>query len=192
MTTLSVVDEVARLYRPDCPVEFIAASDFKRRVLSDPTWPKAYAMRFLAARPSAGDLECLAKRGDVPVEMLADAAKKGYRATRTCFAKAQYLRLAFMPSETLREMSAGQDIEIRAALRNPACPEAIVVRGLTSPSASIRWSALRAVWQRSLSIDSAYIRAAMELPMSESGSGGRALDYRRRVTSAAKQILASR
>ncbi|MBM9458760.1 hypothetical protein JK386_02520 [Nocardioides sp. zg-536] len=183
---------MARLYRPDCPVEFIAASDFKRRVLSDPTWPKACAMRFLAARPSAWDLECLAKRGDVPVEMLVEAAKKGYRSTSPGLARARYLQLSFMPGQTLREMSAGQDVELRAALRNPACPEEVVVRCLTSPLASIRWSALRAVQQRNLPISSVYIRAAMELPMTESGLGGPPKGYRFRVITTAKQILAGR
>lgn len=192
MTNLSVVDEVARLYRPDCPVEFIAVSDFKRRVLSDPTWPLVSAMRFLVARPSAWDLECLAKRGDILVDLLVDAAKKGYQKAPPGYAKARYLQLAFLPSETLRQMLDGQDVELRSALRHPQCPEGIVIRCLTSPLASIRWSALRAVRQRNLPIDSAYIRAAMALPMAESGWSGPPKGYRFRVKTTAKQILAAR
>ena len=192
MTTLSVVDEVARLYRPDCPVDFVAASDFKSRVLGDPTWPLVCAMRYLAARPSAWDLQCLAKRGDMPVKMLEEAAIKGHRTARPGLAKARYLQLWFMPRETLRAMRDFHDLEERAALRHPECPEAIVISCLTSHLASVRWSALRVVQQRNLPVDSAYIRAAMELPMTDAGKGGPALGYRCRVATVAKQILASR
>lgn len=192
MTTLSVVDEVARLYRPDCPVDFIAASDFKARVLSDPTWPLVCAMRFLAARPSAWDLEHLAKRGDIPAEMLVEAAIQGYRRARPGMAKARFLQLAFLPQETLRAILEEQDREARSALRHPHCPEAFVVRCLMSPSASVRWSALRAVQRRSLPVDSAYIRAAMELPVHDSGQYAPPLGYRHRVEHVARQILAAR
>ena len=192
MTSLSVVDEVARLYRPDCPVEFIAASDFKARVLSDPTWPLVSAKRYLAARPSAWDLQCLAKRGDIPAKMLAEAAIKGYRTARPGYAKARYLQLSFMPHDALRAMANCQELEVRSALRHPECPEAIVIGCLTSHLASVRWSALRVVRHRNLPVDSAYIRAAMELPMTDAGRGGPALGYRSRVATVAKQILASR
>lgn len=188
---LSVADEVARLYRPDCPVEFIAASDFKARILGDPTWPAACARRYLAARPSAWDLECLAERGDIAEALLAEAAMKGYRMTRPGLARARYLQLPFLSSETLRSINDSNELELKSALRHPECPEEIVTRCLTSPRAAVRWSALRAVRQRRLPIDSAYIRAAAELPMTESAVGP-AMGYRRRVESAAKQILESR
>jgi hypothetical protein len=192
MVTLSVIDEVARLYRPDCPVELVAGSDFKARVLSDPTWPLVCAMRYLAAGPSAWDLQSLAKRGDIPLEMLEEAAIKGYRTARPGFAKARYLQLSFMPHDALRAMADCHDLEVRSALRHPGCPEAIVIGCLTSHLASVRWSALRVVQQRNLPVDSAYIRAAMELPMNDSGRGGPALSYRFRVNAVAKQILEAR
>ncbi|TIC83847.1 hypothetical protein E8D34_14885 [Nocardioides sp. GY 10113] len=189
--TLSVTDEVARLYRPDCPVEFIAVSDFKARILADPTWPLACATRYLAARPSAWDLDCLAKRGDIAEDLLTEAAIKGYRRTPPGLARARYLQLPFLSTDTLRSLSDSNELELRVALRHPQCPEQIVTRCLTSPRAAVRWSALRAVRRRRLPIDSAYIRAAADLPMTES-AGGPTTGYRRRVESVAKQILESR
>ncbi len=190
--TMSVVDEVARLYRPDCPVEFIAASDFKARVLGDPTWPLVCAMRYLMAKPSVWDLENLAKRGDIPEELLAEAATKGYRTAVHGSSKARFLQLSFFPRETMHTVMRQRDLEARAALRHPLCPDGFVIGCITSPLASVRWSALRVVQQRGLPVDSAYIRAAMELPMNDSGRDGPPLGYRFRVRTVAKQILASR
>jgi hypothetical protein len=75
-------------------------------------------------------------------------------------------------------------------LRNKRCPENLVVSHLLSRSARVRFAALRATQRRTLAIDSALIRSARDLPMTEKTNT--TYPYTERVKKLAGEILDAR
>ena len=73
-------------------------------------------------------------------------------------------------------------------LRHPHCPEEVVLRHLLARSARVRSAALAATKLRNLPIDSAPIRAARDLPMTDNGP----FPCAERVQRTVDQILAAR
>lgn len=162
------IAEMAMLYRQDCSVEFLRASSFHLNVLRDPQPPLTTARALLAARPRAYEISKLNRRADVPHEALVRAAIRGYRQARARGESGgDYLRLDCVPPQRLTEVAAQQDGEAMGMLRHSQCPEDVVLCYLLARSARVRYAALAATRRRNLVVDSALLRAAGHLPMTD-------------------------
>ena len=182
--------ELAMLYRLDCAPAFLRMSSFHLDVLRSANLPVEVALAVLATNPSAYEIKILSARADIPAEILSEAARTGYARGRNGRQRGSYLELAVMPTEVLVEAANEIDVEAARALGHPACPEEVVERFLLSRSARVRYQALKAVGDRRLAIDSALIRAARDLPMSERRNTNN--PYAGRARALAKQILENR
>jgi hypothetical protein len=183
------IAEMAMLYREDCPVEFLRKSAFHPTVLDDPQLPLATARAVLAARPASYELSRLGRRADIPREELLRAADRGHRLARgRGESGGDYLRLDFVPPRRLAALADQQEGEAVGILRNRRCPDDLVLRYMLARSARVRYAALAAIKRRNIPIDSALIRAARDLPMTDH----RAFPYADRVRVIADQILAAR
>ena len=181
--------ELAMLYREDCPVEFLRDSRFSYDVLRDPALPLATARALLRCRPSAMEIRLLSRRKDIPIKALQLAAVTGRaRARARGQDGADYSALACLPSGWLGLASTGVDAEIVGILRNPNCPEEVVRRYVTCGSARVRHQALAVTHRRGLAVESSLIRAARDLPMTDSAK----FPMRERVRELADRILADR
>jgi hypothetical protein len=160
--------EMAMLHRTDCPVAFLRKSPFHLQVLDDPTLPTATAQAILAAEPTPWELKKLAKRDDVPAAQVRAAATRGARlANWRGRSGREYLALGLVPTTQLASLSEQQDDDAVGMLRHPRCLEDIVLKHILARSARVRYTALSATKDRNLAIDSALIRLAGELPMTE-------------------------
>ena len=101
-----------------------------------------------------------------------------------------YLRLGCMSPTRLTEIADQQDGEAVGLLANARCPEDVVLRYVLARPARVRYAALAAVKRRNLAVDSALIRAARDLPMTE--RPGTAYPCADRTRTLADQILADR
>lgn len=183
------IAEMAMLYRVDCAVEFLRGSAFHMNVLRDPKLPLTTARSVLAARPSSYEISALSKRNDIPRLALQRAADRGHRLARTRGeGGGDYLRIDCVHPQRLTQIADQQDGESIGMLRHPRCPEDVVLRYVLAHSARVRYAALAATKRRNLPIDSAMIRAARDLPMTDHGP----LPYAGRVRTTADQILDAR
>ena len=183
--------EMAMLYRHDCPLEFLRKSAFHREALGDPQLPLTTARKVLATRPTPSELSTLARRGDIAAEVLGRAALRGHRIARARGESGgAYLRLASVPPQQLTRIADQQDDETVGLLRNDGCPEDVVLRHVLARTARVRYAALAAVKRRTLAVDSALIRAARDLPMTERPNTTFPLTDR--VRTLANRILADR
>lgn len=181
--------ELAMLYREDCPVQFLRESRFRLEVFRDPALPVTTARAVLEAQPAALEISLLSKRKDLSSKELQLAAVKG-RARSRWQGKdgGDYAALRCLPAGWLELASNGVDAEIIGILRNPNCPEAVVLRYIVCGTARVRLQALIATHRRGLAIESSLIAAARDLPMTDSTT----LPRRDRVQSLANRILADR
>lgn len=183
------IAEMAMVYREDCPVEFLRNSAFHMNVLRDPKLPLKTARAVLTARPAAYEISRLSKRTDIPIDELRRAADRGHRLARARGESGgDYLRLDCVHPQRLTQVADQQDGEAIGMLRHPRCPEDLVVRHVLARSARVRSAALAATKRRNLPIDSALIRAARDLPMTDHGP----FPCAERVRTTADQILAAR
>ena len=160
--------ELVMLYRDDCPVEFLRKSRFHLEVLTDPALPVGTAEAILAAEPSALEIEKLARRRDLARLELARAAVRGAKlANWRGRTGSLFLRLSTFPTRLLEELADIQEADAAGMLRHPRCPEDIVLKHILSRSANVRYLALAATEKRNLAIDSALIRLAKQVPMTE-------------------------
>ena len=160
--------ELVMLYRDDCPVEFLRKSRFHLEVLTDPAVPVGTAEAILAAEPSALEIEKLARRRDLARLELARAAVRGAKlANWRGRTGSLFLRLSTFPTRLLEELADIQEADAAGMLRHPRCPEDIVLKHILSRSANVRYLALVATEKRNLAIDSALIRLAKQVPMTE-------------------------
>lgn len=160
--------ELAMLFRPDCDVAFLRASSFHRDVISDPMLPVEVARAVLADQPTAYELRELSRRPDLSRADIAAAAAHSLRLARWHGRPAErFLSLSALPASRLTEVADQHDSEAVGMLRHPRCPESIVLRHLLARSARVRYAALAATRRRNLAIDSALVRAARDLPMTE-------------------------
>jgi len=177
------------LYREDCTVDVLRESRFSYDALRDPALPLPMARSVLTRRPSALEIRLLSRRKDIPSKALQLAAVTGRaRARARGQDGADYSALACLPAGWLELASNGVDAEIVGILRNPNCPEEVVRRYVTSGSARVRHQALAVTRRRGLSIESSLIRAARDLPMTDSVK----FPMRERVRELADRILADR
>jgi hypothetical protein len=181
--------EMAMLYREDCPVEFLRGSAFHTIVLGDSKLPLKTARAVLAARPSSYEISRLSRRTDIPREALQRAADRGHRLARARGESGgEYLRIDCVLPQRITALADQQDGEAVGMLRHPRCPEEVVLRYVLARSARVRYAALVATKRRALLIDSALIRAARDLPMTDHGR----FPYAERVRATANQILSAR
>lgn len=183
------IAEMAMLYRADCPVEFLRKSAFHLNVLADPQLPLATARAVLAARPTAYEIAKLSNRRDIARDVLLRAAAWGHRLARARgVSGGDYLRLDCVPPQRLTEVADQQDGEAAGLLRNPRCPDDLVLRYLTAPSARVRYSALAVARRRDLAIDPVLLRTARDLPLTDQKN----YPYADRIRAIAEHLLAAR
>jgi hypothetical protein len=180
--------ELAMLFRPDCPVEFLRASSFHLVVLADPMLPIAAARKVLKADPAAYEISKLARRGDLSRLELAAAATHGLRRARWYGRRADsYLALDQMPPARLQGFADQHDVEASGMLRHRRCPEAVVLAHVLARSARVRFLALSAAKRRGLTIDPVLLRAARDLPVAEPSDTG--IKYSDRIGTLTSELL---
>ncbi|MET3962822.1 hypothetical protein ABIE44_002756 [Marmoricola sp. OAE513] len=184
--------ELAMLYRADCPQAFLRESDFRSNVLDDPRLPVTTARAILADKPMAMEIRRLgAARADLTRMELSRAAYDGFKRARWRGLGAEmYLALAQFGAGHLRIVVEDHEREVVGMLRNPICPEPIVLEHVMSRRARVRYFALKAIQERDLAIDSTWIRGARDLPMSERRNT--TTPYTARVKKLADEILEAR